>query len=267
MNFGAMSLSENGVFDSRIKFPKDIRTEPRTVEEFEIELYTEDQPGISYLDGKEIPLNRGTLICAKPGMSRFSRLPFKCLYLHLRTEDPHLVRQLCRLPDSCVLTDMTPLTQMFHKLLTLDPNTFPEQRLLLQSYVMELLYRLVREAGTDRVEMLYIHRKTMQQVENYIRENLAKELDLKTLAQQANLSASYFHKLFLKHFGTTPTEYVMQCRISAAKTLLVEGEKSMDQIAEKCGFSSQSYFNYRFKQQTGQTPLQFRRESLSRLTL
>ena len=72
-------------------------------------------------------------------------------------------------------------------------------------------------------------------------------------------------QIFTGHFGTTPAEYVLNCRMSAAKTMLMEGEMSMEEVAERCGFSSQSYFNYCFKQQTGQTPLQYRRASLSRL--
>ena len=45
------------------------------------------------------------------------------------------------------------------------------------------------------------------------------------------------------------------------------GELSMDAIAEACGFGSRSYFNFRFKQITGVTPLQYRKEHLSRLQI
>jgi AraC-like DNA-binding protein len=61
-----------------------------------------------------------------------------------------------------------------------------------------------------------------------------------------------------------PGEYVFHCRIATAKTMLLNDDISMDQVAKGSGFSSQSYFNYCFKQETGQTPLQYRREMLSR---
>ena len=265
MNFGAMNLLEYGVFDSRVKFLKECKTQPRRLDSYEIELYTEDQPGVGYVDDKEILLRRGTLICAKPGMIRCSRLPFKCLYLHLQTQDAYLTQLLQGLPTSCLLMDTTPLIQMFRKLLLLDPKTFPNHRLLLQGGVLELLFQINYEARGDKPELQYSHAVAIGQTEVYIREHLSEELNLKTLAKGANLSASYFHKLFTGRFGVTPTEYVMQCRISAAKTMLLEGELSLDDIAEQCGFSSRSYFNYCFKQRTGQSPGQFRKENLSKL--
>ena len=85
------------------------------------------------------------------------------------------------------------------------------------------------------------------------------------LAAVANLSPSYFHKLFCAYFSMTPGDFVLQCRVSAAKSMLIEGSLPLDEVAEQCGFTSQSYFNYRFKQVVGMTPLQYRRANLSRL--
>ena len=62
-----IEIPQYGFFDSRIKFPKAIVTEPRTVIPYEIELYTEDQPGIGYINGTPVPLKKGTMICARPG--------------------------------------------------------------------------------------------------------------------------------------------------------------------------------------------------------
>ena len=137
----------------------------------------------------------------------------------------------------------------------------------MQSQALALLYYLVHELGTNRSDMLSAHRKIMQGTDRYIREHLTEKLDLHSLARHANMSASYFHKLFSHHFGTTPAEYVTNCRIVAAKTILATEDCTMEQVAERCGFSSQSYFNYRFKQQTGVTPNQYRAESLSQLPL
>ena len=115
MDFAAFSVSENGVFDSRVKFPRSMVTDPRPVEEYEIELYTEDQPGVSHIDGEHIPLKKGTLICAKPGMTRYSRLPFKCLYMHLQTADSQLQQMLNRLPTCCEVADVNGLSALFHR--------------------------------------------------------------------------------------------------------------------------------------------------------
>lgn len=265
MEFGHMVLSEYGVFDSRVKFPRGVITEARQVDSYEVELFTEKQAGCCYINGREVPLQKGTLICARPGMVRYSRLPFRCLYLHLETKDPHICGILDRLPEDCRLTDLSVAETLFRRLLALDPGLFPEERLLVQSCVLELVYRLLQEASDPMGQVRHTHRKSLQRVEEYIRQNPQEDLELKTLAQRANLSASYFHKLFTKHFGITPAEYVLACRIAAAKTMLVEGELLMEEIAVRSGFSSRSYFSACFKQCTGKTPQEYRKEKLSRL--
>lgn len=259
-----IEITQWGFFDSRMKFPKAIETEPRAVTVYEIELYTDDQPGISYLNGTPVALKKGTLICAKPGSLRHSKLHFKCLHMHLRTEDPLLTEALDKLPDSFSVTDLSPFTDIFHKLLSLDMTTFPEQRLLLQSYLHRFLFLLIEESRSSD-SSAHQHRKTMMAMEEYIRTHLWEDLSLDVLAGRANLSPVYFHRLFSDHFGMTPAAFVLSCRIAGAKALLKTGELSISEIASQCGFSSQSYFNFKFKEVTGETPLQYRKARLSRL--
>lgn len=264
MVFPESEITQWGFFDSRVKFPKVIKTEPRQVHLYEIELYTEDQPGTSYINDQPIPLKKGTMICAKPGSMRYSKLHFKCLHLHIRTKDTLLSAFLDKLPDSFTVTDLSPFTDVLHKLLALDITTFPEQRLLMQSYLHRFLYLLIEECrSTDPAA--YQHRRTMMSSEDYIRTHLSEDLSLDTLAAQANLSPVYFHKLFSAHAGMTPAAFVLSCRIASAKAMLKTGELSICEIASRCGFSSQSYFNFKFKEVTGETPLQYRKARLSRL--
>ena len=51
---------------------------------------------------------------------------------------------------------------------------------------------------------------------------------------------------------------ILSFRIAAAKTGLLERKVTLGELAGKCGFSSQTYFCYKFKQVTGMTPLQYR---------
>ncbi len=267
MVFSETELLEYGIFDSVIKYTKVVKTQPQLLSFFEIQLYTEDQSGMAYIDERAIDLCRGRLICAKPGQMRSSKLHFKCLYVSLRTQDPVLKELLYSLPDECVVEDVQPLANMFHELLRLDVDTFPAERLLLHSSLTKLLYCLYEQVGgaDGGTPEPYARRKEMLAVQQYIRGNLADKLDLHSLAASANLSASYFHKLFCRCFAMTPQEFVLSCRISAAKTMLLEDKNSMAEIAAACGFSSQAYFDFRFKQVVGVSPLQYRRQELSKL--
>lgn len=266
MRFPDMEITQWGFFDSRIKFPKVIMTEPREVNVYELELCTDTQPGIGFIGGIAVPLKKGTMICAKPGAVRYSKLHFKCLHIHVRTEDPALTEMLNKLPDAFTVTDLSPFTDIFHKMLSLDTTTFPEQRLLLQSYVLQYLHLTIEECRSSD-PAAFQHRRTMMAAEDYIRAHLSEDLSLESLAAQANLSPVYFHKLFSAHLGMTPAAFVLSCRIAGAKAMLKTSELSIAEIATRCGFSSQSYFNFRFKEVTGETPLQYRKARLSRLKL
>lgn len=268
MKLHEMEIVQYGVFDSRVKFPRAFRTPLRTVVDYELEIYTEDQNGICYIDEAAIPLKRGTLICAKPGQKRCSKLHFRCINFHLAIQDPELQSTLNQLPDHAILADLSELTALFHRILSLDLRNFPEQKPLLYSYIYQFLHLLINEThcATEK-SAHHPHRRTMQQIEFYIRSHLEEAMDLQTLAAKANLSPVYFHKLFSSHAGMTPAAFVLNCRIAEAKALLKAGEMAISDISSRCGFTSQSYFNYKFKEITGETPLQYRKARLSRLKL
>lgn len=264
------TILEYGVFDSNVKFPKMIETHDRTVPDYELELYTADCPGKAYINGTWYPLKHGACICAKPGQIRKSRLPIKCHYIHLRTQDPDMVKLLDSLPDYFTIWQLQGPVQLFHEMLTVESDELMEDRLLLESCACRLIrllssYRKIT-AG-EKVGSILMHQKALLAVDRYIREHLDNELTLAELAKLCNLSPTYFHSIFTEFFHKTPARYILECRISAAKTGLLADDRSLAALAIDCGFSSQSYFCYKFKQVTGKTPLQYRKEMLGKLTL
>lgn len=270
MQCPSFSILEYGVFDSNVNFPKMIETQDRQVSCYELELYTGDCAGKAYINGTWHTLKHGVFICAKPGHIRRSRLPFKCHYVHLNTEDPELQRLLNALPDYFTLWQLQGPVQLFHEMLTVESDELVEDRLLLESCVCRLLRSLghYRNIATgEKVGSMFTHQKALLAVDRYIREHLDRELSLSELAELCSLSPTYFHSIFTDFFRKTPARHILECRISAAKAGLLSGECSLAKLAIDCGFSSQSYFCYKFKQVTGKTPLQYRKEMLGRLSL
>ena len=98
-----------------------------------------------------------------------------------------------------------------------------------------------------------------------MREHVSEQLSLNELAKMSNLDPTYFHKLYTAAFGATPAQRLLRYRIKVAKTGLLSGNISLSDLAEKCGFSSQTYFCYKFRQATGMTPTQYREQMLSRM--
>ena len=265
-----LTVSQFGIFDSEVKFPKMVLSRLRPVVSYELELYAAETNGQTCIDGTWYPLVQGTCVCAKPGSARRSRLPFRCFYIHLQTCDPQLQAILNSLPDCFVLWQLQELLQLFSQMLTADPAAAAEDALLVSGCTLRIIRLLClqqKAAAHIKTDRVSLHQKALLQVEQYIRENLAGDLNLTALAALCNLSPTYFHSVFTEFFRKTPSQYILDCRITAAKTGLLVSSYSLAELAADCGFSSQSYFCYKFRQVTGQTPLQYRAEQLGKLKL
>lgn len=263
MDCPGFCITEFGVFDSAVKFPRIKTTQPRQPELYELEFFTADCPGQAYIDGQWYPMAHNTFICAKPGMIRKSILPFKCYYLHIQTEDSTLLKFLNRIPVYGPLHVPQEIIGLFNQMLTTDSS----DPLQLSSCVLRIIRLMSMQRDYSATDRASAHHHSLLAVEHHIREHLAEELSLTVLAQLSNLSPTYFHNIFTEYFHKTPAQYILDCRIAAAKAGLLTGDYSLSELAADCGFSSQSYFCYKFKQITGQTPLQYRKEQLGKLKI
>jgi AraC-like DNA-binding protein len=61
--------------------------------------------------------------------------------------------------------------------------------------------------------------------------------------------------------GTTIHNYLVRCRMDAAKTLLLSTDMTVSQVAEEVGIESEAYFCNSFKKLTGITPKEYRRRA------
>ena len=83
---------------------------------------------------------------------------------------------------------------------------------------------------------------------------------LPSLAKELHCSADHFARLFRRFQGVTPGEYIIRCRVEAAKTMLRGSSLPVTRLAELLGYRDVYYFSKQFRQRTGQTPTQFRRD-------
>ena len=93
----------------------------------------------------------------------------------------------------------------------------------------------------------------------YARRNLAKPLRLSTLARVNRLSASQFHRVLRKAYGTSPVRWLTGLRIEQARERLRLSGDGIATIARETGFRSASFFSTQFKRFTGVSPREYRR--------
>ena len=121
----------------------------------------------------------------------------------------------------------------------------------LAAYLVEHRDQAPAKGGTDSGLL----KKALERIE----ESLHSRVSVDALAQAAGMSASSFTRAFKRTLGVSPHRYLTARRIERAKHLLERTNFTLADIALETGFSSQAHFTDRFREQMGQTPLQFRR--------
>ena len=96
---------------------------------------------------------------------------------------------------------------------------------------------------------------------DYIDRHLQQPLTLKRLAEELELSESYLSTLFKREMGVPLSEYIRRRRVDTARMLLQYTEFSCMEIAEYLCFSSDSHFSRVFREYTGLTPREYRRQN------
>lgn len=94
----------------------------------------------------------------------------------------------------------------------------------------------------------------------FIHQHLTEPLDLKQVAESANLSSCYFCRKFKESTGMTFTTYVARTRVEAAKKLLANPQVRVSEVAFEVGFQSLTHFNRVFKEISGLSPTRYREE-------
>lgn len=92
----------------------------------------------------------------------------------------------------------------------------------------------------------------------FIEEHQSENLSLKQVARAVNTSTFYFCKVFKKATGINFTDYVSRIRIEKAKSLALNPNLRISEIAFEVGFQSLTHFNRVFKKITGMSPSEYR---------
>jgi len=91
----------------------------------------------------------------------------------------------------------------------------------------------------------------------YLEANVNKQINVKELCREFNVSYSYLQKLFKQKSGGGVIEYFGKIKIQKAKEYIREKAYNFTEISYMLGFSSIHYFSRHFKAVTGMTPTEY----------
>jgi AraC-like DNA-binding protein len=146
------------------------------------------------------------------------------------------------------------------------PGTSERQRLAIRTYLRMILLALVnyywdigegraalgrRRADLDRLSPVF----------QYLERHCEQPIRVPDAARLCAMNASRFMHLFREVTGESFVAYLNQFRVTRAKALLADTDKTIAEISHEMGFCDQSYFGVIFRRVAGMTPLGYRRNA------
>lgn len=101
----------------------------------------------------------------------------------------------------------------------------------------------------------------MQKFLNYIANHYAEDISLESLAKSGNVGKSECLRCFKASLQTTPYKYLMEYRLSKAADLLKTTDLPIGVISENVGFHQVSHLGKCFKEKTGYSPKDYRKNT------
>ncbi|MFT2110546.1 AraC family transcriptional regulator [Marinomonas sp. 2405UD68-3] len=164
-----------------------------------------------------------------------------------------------RLFDQAAYFQLNPRLQVLASALSGELQQYPEDKMLARACGNTLLSSIRHQLSTAHSAKPKGNQLDIDQLDQFIELNLSRKVHINQLANFCFLSVSQFHERFKEKTGITPHQYLMRKRIERAQALLVEGFTPIN-VAEMCGFSSQSAMTSLFTQILGITPIKFQKQ-------
>jgi AraC-like DNA-binding protein len=117
---------------------------------------------------------------------------------------------------------------------------------------------VVNRSNSIKSESCSQQKELVTSICGYIQRNYSKKICLDELSELVHISKYHLIRIFNKHSGTSPYEYLINFRINKSKTLLKETSLSVNEISVLVGYNDVTNFIRDFKKYLSTTPLKYR---------
>jgi transcriptional regulator GlxA family with amidase domain len=133
---------------------------------------------------------------------------------------------------------------------------------LAQEAARELVLFLRRPGGQPQLSVSLASQASemasIRELQIWIAEHVGTSLSVEDLAERMSMSVRNFERVFTREVGTTPSQYVLQMRVEAARRLLERPNGGLKHVASAAGFRSVDVMRRAFVRLLGITPRRYR---------
>ncbi len=110
---------------------------------------------------------------------------------------------------------------------------------------------------SSRASVIGVRNETILNIIAQFDKSIEDDVDLDTLVAQTTVSRRQVERLFQKHLGVSPKQYLIDLRLQRGRALLAGTDMTVTDVAVACGFESTSHFARRFREKFGVSPHNF----------
>lgn len=164
------------------------------------------------------------------------------------------------------------LYQIGYEYLMIYGNGKPDKAEQIWRAVLETKHAVPTHDQTETVKEIYkncilLTRETqnaddtLEAILTYVREHFAENIYVETVGDAMGFHPKYLSRIFKERTGVNMSEYITLLRITKAKDLLENTEKSVGEISEEVGFENRTTFFRSFKKLESVSPNEYRKIS------
>jgi AraC-like DNA-binding protein len=153
------------------------------------------------------------------------------------------------------LTEDSPSIRLFLDEFEAVRNGKQYQRYESGEWVYHFLTALLRDVETPYTKL---NSKCIDEAIQWIQRNYATQINLTQMCSEIGVSLSHLTRQFQTEKGLSPMKYLTNIRLKHAINLLLNTSLSINEVAEKCGYSCGNYFTKVFKKSLFLSPSEYR---------
>lgn len=213
-------------------------------------------------DGKHITARKGDTVilnCYEPH-EYYTTDSFESIWIHIAGANSfELFEEIEKSEGNLIkCKDVQHLRKLLFRIFDGISGSNPPTELSLSLDIYKIFIELLNpQSIKNKGEINYEDR--IQNVKEYISENLNENITVAKLADIINMSSSHFSRVFKQQTGFSPYDYILISRLNRAKYLLQVTDMTVASIAYEIGFNSESNFIYFFTENEGISPGKFRK--------
>ena len=154
--------------------------------------------------------------------------------------------------------------QLFNKIileLQLKRDNYAECSMLL---FKQLLIAMGRATINNEHSSIVTDKLSIESATNYFHEHFHDQILIDKYLEEKNINANAFFKKFKAYTGVSPLQYLLDIRLSNAKSLLESTEYTISEISSIVGYDNPLYFSRLFHRHVGISPREYRNDFRSK---